>query len=63
MSGTPLLLLGNKNDLPNALGAQELADYMELQKITDRPVGVFSVSAKCGDGMERTIEWLTKHGR
>lgn len=31
LAGIPLLLLGNKNDLPEALSKQELIDRMDLK--------------------------------
>lgn len=31
LEGIPLLVLGNKNDLPGALGTQQLIDRMQLQ--------------------------------
>lgn len=31
LDGIPLLVLGNKNDLPGALGTQQLIEKMQLQ--------------------------------
>lgn len=31
LDGIPLLVLGNKNDLPGALGTQQLIQQLELQ--------------------------------
>ena len=36
MSGIPVLVLGNKNDLPEALNAEQLIDRLGLASITTK---------------------------
>ena len=55
----PLLILGNKNDLNGALGEEELVKVMELEKIKDRKVACYSVSAKTPSTIDITLKWLS----
>eukprot|EP01139_Manchomonas_bermudensis_P005071 Amastigsp_a174610_2034.p2 type:complete len:190 gc:universal Amastigsp_a174610_2034:592-23(-) len=62
LAGIPLLVLGNKNDLPEALNTEELMDAMELRAIPDdREVCCFSISAKNSVNIDITLEWLVQH--
>ena len=38
LQGVPLLVLGNKNDLPQALGVDALIDHLELKELKNRGV-------------------------
>eukprot|EP00299_Pterocystis_sp_00344_P002553 c12884_g1_i1.p1 GENE.c12884_g1_i1~~c12884_g1_i1.p1 ORF type:complete len:187 (-),score=32.67 c12884_g1_i1:147-707(-) len=57
----PVLVLGNKNDLPNALSAEQLIEALELKNITGREICCYSISAKNQVNIDITIEWLIKH--
>lgn len=59
LTGIPLLVLGNKNDLDGALTEEELIEEMNLRTITDRKVACFSISAKNIVNIDITIKWLT----
>ena len=48
MAGVPLLVLANKQDLLNALPANEIADGLNLFNIRDRPWQIQPCSAKSG---------------
>ncbi|KNC52212.1 ADP-ribosylation factor-like protein 8A [Thecamonas trahens ATCC 50062] len=63
LSGIPLLVLGNKNDLPEALSSEDLIEALDLQSITNREVCCFSISAKDGVNIDITLEWLVKHSK
>mmetsp|Transcript_15146 Transcript_15146/g.44664 ORF Transcript_15146/g.44664 Transcript_15146/m.44664 type:complete len:184 (-) Transcript_15146:602-1153(-) len=63
LRGTPLLLLGNKNDLPGALTSQQLITRLDLKDIKEREVCVYSISCKCTTNIDITLEWLTKHAK
>ena len=41
-----MLVLGNKNDLPNALDVDGLRDRLNLEGIPDRDVACYSISCK-----------------
>lgn len=57
----PLLVLGNKNDLPDALNTQELIDRLGLKGIKDREVCVYSISCKSQHNIDITFDWLLRH--
>ncbi|KAL2911988.1 ADP-ribosylation factor-like protein 8B [Polyrhizophydium stewartii] len=61
LAGIPVLVLGNKNDLPEALSEDELIDQLELKSITNREVACYSISAKNSVNIDLTLQWLMKH--
>lgn len=63
LDGIPLLVLGNKNDLPGALTTQQLIERLELQSVAGREVCVYSISCKNSNNIDITLEWLTKHAK
>ena len=63
LAGIPLLVLGNKNDLPNALGVEELIEKLELQQITGREVCCYSISCLEKKNIDLTLDWLTRQGQ
>ncbi|CAF3628143.1 unnamed protein product [Rotaria sp. Silwood1] len=57
----PLLILANKQDLPNAMSTIELQDKLGLDKLTShRKWYVQATVATTGDGLYEGFEWLTK---
>ncbi len=58
LAGLPLLVLANKQDLPNAMSVKEVASRLELDKICDRQVYSQSCCAKSGDGLYEGLDWL-----
>merc|ERR1711934_1184856 len=63
LKNIPLLVLGNKRDLPEALPEEAIIERMHLKDITDREVGFYTISAKNQDNIETTIEWLINHNQ
>eukprot|EP00727_Mastigamoeba_balamuthi_P011128 m51a1_g6638 putative adp-ribosylation factor-like protein 8b (189) ;mRNA; r:106254-107292 len=61
--GIPVLVLGNKNDLPDAAGVDELIDRLALKELTGREVCCYSISAKNSVNLEITLQWLIKHSK
>ncbi|KNE71630.1 hypothetical protein AMAG_16188 [Allomyces macrogynus ATCC 38327] len=61
LSNVPLLVLGNKNDLPNALTVEGVIDALELKSYSQREIACYSVSAKNQINIDITLQWLTKH--
>jgi ADP-ribosylation factor-like protein 8 len=59
LSGIPLLVLGNKNDLQGSLNEVEIVKALELDKIKDRKIACYSVSAKNSVNMDITMKWLS----
>jgi ADP-ribosylation factor-like protein 3 len=62
MSGVPLLVFANKQDLVGAMSADEIADELNLVGIRDRPWQIQACSAKEGSGLTDGMEWLMKVG-
>eukprot|EP00040_Diaphanoeca_grandis_P017904 m.94113 g.94113 ORF g.94113 m.94113 type:complete len:186 (-) comp26683_c0_seq1:59-616(-) len=61
LQGIPVLVLGNKNDLPKALDVEQLIELLDLKSIADREVCCYSVSCKSQVNIDITLEWLKKH--
>merc|ERR1712196_393706 len=61
LKNIPLLVLGNKRDLPEALPEESIIERLQLKGITDREVGFYTISAKNQDNIETTIDWLIQH--
>eukprot|EP00032_Breviata_anathema_P001227 JZ552080.1.p1 GENE.JZ552080.1~~JZ552080.1.p1 ORF type:complete len:184 (+),score=55.10 JZ552080.1:35-586(+) len=59
----PLLVLGNKNDLAEAVPVEQIRQLMELDTIVGREVCVYSISAKSKVNIDVTLDWLTKHAK
>eukprot|EP00793_Prasinoderma_coloniale_P000607 PRCOL_00003756-RA len=60
LQGVPLLVLGNKNDLPQALGVDALIDRMELKELKNREVCCYCISCKNQTNIDITLEWLRR---
>jgi len=58
LAGIPLLVLGNKNDLPEAISVEQLIDQMDLKNIEGREVSCYSISAKESMNLEAVFKWL-----
>ncbi len=56
--GVPLLVMANKQDLPNAMSVNEVYSRLKLGKIRDRPVFIQSCCATSGDGLYEGLDWL-----
>ncbi|KAG5375179.1 hypothetical protein IGI04_039775 [Brassica rapa subsp. trilocularis] len=58
LQGAPLLILANKQDLPNAVSAEELDRYLDLKKLDERVYMFEAASGYDGRGIKESIEWL-----
>ena len=65
LAGIPLLVLGNKNDLPEALSANELITRLDLRapSLRNREVCLYSISCKRQKNIDVTLEWLIAHAK
>ena len=61
LSGVPLLVLANKQDLPDAFSADEVRDRLQLDKATGRNWFVQSAVATKGIGLCEGLDWLSKN--
>jgi len=63
LEGIPVLVLGNKKDLPNALDEKQLIERMNLSAIQNREICCYSISCKEKDNIEITLQWLIQHSK
>lgn len=63
LANIPVLVLGNKNDLAEALTVDQLIDVLNLQSISNREVSCYSISAKNQVNIDITLQWLIKHAQ
>jgi ADP-ribosylation factor-like protein 3 len=60
LSGVPLLVYANKQDLFNAAPASEMAQGLNLPAIRDRSWQIQPCSATTGEGLKDGITWLSE---
>ncbi|EPR80036.1 ADP-ribosylation factor family protein [Spraguea lophii 42_110] len=53
-----LLILGTKNDLPEAIGCKDLIIQLDLVSIVDREVACYSISSKNMVNVDLVRDWL-----
>ncbi|KAK2772979.1 hypothetical protein FQN53_004316 [Emmonsiellopsis sp. PD_33] len=58
LDGIPLLVLGNKCDLPDRLSVDELIEAMDLKSISHHEVSCYGISAKDETNLDVVLEWL-----
>merc|ERR1711990_856750 len=61
--GIPVLVLGNKNDLPNALDHDGMRDRLNLESIHDRDVACYSISCKNKTNIDVVLQWLQQRAK
>ncbi|KAI9112013.1 hypothetical protein K1719_016909 [Acacia pycnantha] len=60
LQGAPLLILANKQDLPEAISAEELGRYLDLKKLDERVYMFEAASGLDGMGIKGSVEWLVE---
>uniref|UniRef100_A0A8C7F313 ADP ribosylation factor like GTPase 8A n=1 Tax=Oncorhynchus kisutch TaxID=8019 RepID=A0A8C7F313_ONCKI len=63
LQGIPVLVLGNKRDLPGSLDEKELIERMNLSAIQDREICCYSISCKEKDNIGQYLTTLTCYFR
>ena len=58
LEGIPLLVLGNKSDLPDHLSVDELIEALDLNAVSHREVSCYGISAKEETNLNAVLEWL-----
>ncbi|KAI9720594.1 MAG: hypothetical protein M1812_002774 [Candelaria pacifica] len=58
LDGIPLLVLGNKSDLPEKLSVDELIEGLNLKDIAHREVSCYGISAKEETNLDAVLQWL-----
>ena len=61
LENVPLLIFANKQDLLNALTADEISNTLSLNDIRDRTWSIQPCSAKNGDGLQDGMEWAIEN--
>lgn len=60
LDGIPLLVLGNKSDLPEKLSVDELIEVLDLKCVSHREVSCYGISAKEETNLDAVLQWLIK---
>lgn len=55
-----LLVVANKQDLPDAMKCQEVSEILELVSLKHK-WGILECSAKSGEGINEILEWIITH--
>merc|ERR1712154_324342 len=55
-----LLVLANKQDLPNAMSVNEISDKLDLNSLRNRDWYIQSTCATTGDGIYEGLDWLSR---
>jgi len=58
LDGIPLLVLGNKSDLDDAMSVDELIEALDLKAISHREVSCYGISAKEETNLDAVLQWL-----
>lgn len=60
LTSIPVLVLANKNDLPEHADVESVIKELGLTEIRDREVSCYSISAKSRKNIDITLQWLLK---
>jgi ADP-ribosylation factor-like protein 8 len=64
LQNIPVLVLGNKNDLPEALNGDQLIEALDLASLGQgREISCYSISAKNIVNIDITVQWLIRHAK
>ncbi len=61
LSGIPVLVFANKQDLVHALGPDEITEMLKLDSIQDRNWMIMACSAKKKYGLDEGFEWIVEN--
>jgi GTPase SAR1 family protein len=59
----PMLVIGTKNDLPDAVSCRELVLKLDLVSIIDREIACFSISSKNMDNIDLVYNWIMEQSQ
>merc|ERR1712061_75049 len=60
MRGVVLLVLANKQDLPNSMSAAEVTEKLGLHTMRNRQWFIQSTCATTGDGLYEGLDWMSR---
>jgi small GTP-binding protein len=58
LQNRPLLVFANKQDVPNAMSASDIADQLQLRRSVAQPWHVQPCSASRGEGLLHGLQWI-----
>ena len=61
LANIPLLIFANKQDLLQAVPADEISEMLSLHNIRDRSWTIQACSAKAGEGLQEGMEWVVQN--
>jgi signal recognition particle receptor subunit beta len=59
--GVPLVVLANKQDLPDTMSVDEISVALDLHGLfQQKPWRILPTSAQSGDGLRTALEWVSE---
>ncbi len=58
LQGVPVLILANKQDLPDASSEKDISEILGLARIKERDWAIFKCSAFTGAGLNEALDWV-----
>lgn len=58
LHGAPIILMANKQDLPEAQTPHDVAESLGFGRVDNRPTKIVPVCAYTGQGLKESVEWL-----
>jgi signal recognition particle receptor subunit beta len=55
-----VLVIANKQDLPNSMSVEEITQKLELHKLKEQQWHIQGTCATSGDGLYEGLDWLSK---
>ena len=59
LRGAALLVLANKQDLPNAMSVNQITERLKLNQLRNRDWYIQGSCARTGDGLYEGLDWLS----
>jgi ADP-ribosylation factor-like protein 1 len=60
LEGVPLLVMANKQDMPDAASEKEITEILGLSRIKERSWALFKCSALSGAGLNESMDWVVE---
>ena len=60
LGGIPLFVFANKQDLVNAVPADEISETLKLQEVSDRAWTIQACCATNGEGLSDGLQWIVE---
>lgn len=54
-------VFANKQDLPNSIDPSDLSNRMKLNEISDKEIKIFGTSAKTGEWLFESLDWIEEN--